>query len=344
MSKNIGPHLCSDTSRGTNILYSNGDWLTSKNGIYRTIMHDNGRFFVYAGGGKEVEVWFSSKPTQEHTHCICLHDNGELCIYLNYPEPGKEIWTSKSGQTKKADRYWLYLHDDGNLCIYPNSPENNKPIWESGGKISPIEKITRVLNIEYHSERAKIKRNNITLLERTLKNDTDNTQEYILKYDKTTVTSHKWSRKDDIKALFTSSFKIGIPKVSDDGRITIEGSYDYVEDITFTENIRLKNTIKVSVKPHTEIHAKIIITDTKLEVLYTLKGQAKLKSGQIVDNYIAQAVFSNNNIHSPRMICKEKNLKTNITNETLKYCPTDNFFINDKNYSQNSPLFLPNNI
>ncbi|MDR0492471.1 MAG: ETX/MTX2 family pore-forming toxin [Nitrososphaerota archaeon] len=329
MGKNIGPQLCSDPSMGTNIIYNDEDWLTSENGIYRTIMHDNGRFFVYAGRGTDLEIWFSSKPTQERTHCIYLHDNGELCIYLNYPERGKEIWSSKSGQIKKADRYWLYLHDNGNLCIYPNSPEPGKQIWESGGNTSPIEKITNVTNIEYHIARAKIKRSNITLLERTLKNDTDNTIEYLLEYDKNLTTSHRWSRKDDVKTAFTSAYKTGIPKVLEDGRITIEGHYDYMEDITFTENIRLKDTVKVPVKPHTEIHVKMIITDTKLKVPYTFKGRAKLKSGHIVDNYVSQADFLDNNIHSPRMVCKETNIETNRINETTLYCPLNGFFSND---------------
>jgi len=328
MGKNIGPYLCSDTNRGTNIIYSNGDWLTSENGVYRTILQDNGRFFVYAGKGTELEVWFSSKPTEEHTHCICLHDNGELCIYHRHPERGKEIWTTKSSQIKKADRYWLHLHNDGNLCIYPNSPKPGKQIWESGGNISPLEKITNTTNIEYHIAQTKIKRTNITLLERTLKNDTDNTIEYLIEYDKTLTTAHRWTRKDDVKTAFTSTYKTSIPKILDDGRINIIGHYDYMEDITFTESIRLKDAVKVPVKPHTEVHVKMIITDTKLKVPYTFKGQAKLKSGHTIDNYTAQAEFLDNNIHSPRMVCKETTIETKLVNETTLYCPTNNISLN----------------
>jgi len=145
------------------------------------------------------------------------------------------------------------------MHLYPNSSEPGKQIWESGGNTSPIEKITNTTNIEYHLAQAKIKRTNITLLERTLKNDTGNTIEYLIEYDKNLTIAHRWTRKDDVKTAFTSTYKTGIPKVLDDGRIDIVGHYDYMEDITFTEGLRLKDTVKVPVKPHTEVHVTMII-------------------------------------------------------------------------------------
>ncbi|MCL2476931.1 hypothetical protein [Candidatus Bathycorpusculum sp.] len=70
MGKNIGPRLCSDTNMGTNIIYDNGNWLTSENGVYRTILQDNGRFFVYAGKGTEIEMVL--KQTNRRTHPLHL--------------------------------------------------------------------------------------------------------------------------------------------------------------------------------------------------------------------------------------------------------------------------------
>ena len=96
--------------------------LTSLNGNYQLIFHEDGRLVLYEVAGNKP-LWISN-TTGHNPHHAIMQTDGDLVVH---DLKGNILWSSGSSTGSKTHGAWLILQDDGNLVVY----YDNEPLWSS---------------------------------------------------------------------------------------------------------------------------------------------------------------------------------------------------------------------
>jgi len=94
-----------------------GQYLKSKNGVYRAVYQLDGNFVVY----KISKALWHARTWGKKSDRLILQGDGNLVIY----NVSKAVWNTK---TNGSGGYKLVMQDDGNLVLYTKA---NKAVWHT---------------------------------------------------------------------------------------------------------------------------------------------------------------------------------------------------------------------
>jgi hypothetical protein len=113
----------------TNERLFSGQFLRSKNGLFRAVLQADGNFVVYRGDGIKDPVW-AIMPNGEKKELppagagpfeLVMHQGGDLVLY-GKPGANRNVYWRLVDKYPKAygPNRWAVLGDDGNFGVAPN--------------------------------------------------------------------------------------------------------------------------------------------------------------------------------------------------------------------------------
>ena len=160
-------------------------------------------------------------------------------------------------------------------------------------------------SLDYNVALAKLKDAKLVELDRVdHTNDTSVQQSTSITGTKTTTDTHTWSATVGVKV--TVKTKVGIPLIGD-STVTVEGSFSYTHNETSTTTKTFTWSQPVIVPPHKRVVGTVAITETKLEVPYTVVGDYVYDSGFRVAGRV-NGTYSGTDGHDLQVRLQEFNL------------------------------------
>ncbi|TVZ56762.1 D-mannose binding lectin [Lutibacter sp. Hel_I_33_5] len=100
------------------------EFLQSKNGLYKLILHQDGNLVVHYFTGKHI--WSSNSKNKGGVRLL-MRDDGILTIYKKNKS---HAWSSS--KKKNKGKPFLIMQNDGNAVVYINKNSKKKAVWSSG--------------------------------------------------------------------------------------------------------------------------------------------------------------------------------------------------------------------
>jgi hypothetical protein len=269
----------------TNEILLIGDYIQSANRAFFCILQPDGKLAVYRGADPahkgDLLSNIGQKKQADGEYFAIMQADGNFVVYRG-PDPDHNqgaLWSI--GKAYDNGEYFALLQNDGRFSVYRGIGPNacGDLVWAT--EIADPVVDFEITNIGYHVAAAKtLETQSVSIYGQVLENTTTVSQSSTLTGSESVAETSAWSDKLGIKVGVKTSFKAGIPFIVE-GKIEVsaEINYEYTWSGSTTRSRIWSFSTPAICPPKSMVLAKIMVTNSKIEIPYTLDGKFVLRSG-----------------------------------------------------------------
>jgi len=315
-------------NRGGNSLSDHGDnVLYSPKRIYFGRIQADGKFVVYRGAGPEDQhdaLWSTNNYKNPPAGSLGVSLMFMVTafrgnpIFLEVVAPNRDnrfydLWKSPSFDVGDSGGAEAVVEDDGNFRIYKlvdgGRPPKNAMLWQSGVTDPLVD--CEVTKIDYDIKAAEIlNARSLEVASQTLENPSDREASSSIAGSKTVSATSSWSDSLAIKAGIKTSYKAGVPAVSEAG---VEVSLDIENTYTWGGSDSTAVTFSwdapITAGPWENAHVSVSVTESTIRVPFTLTGELVFESGRRLSGRTIHGIYEGKNSRHVRVIVTREKIK-----------------------------------